>query len=97
MSITDRPGTIRPGTDRPQALLQLSPCDRDQLLAALVVGLLLVFPLALKVPLFIDDFGRSLNGSYDWSKDGRPLAELMYRFLMLGSDRVNSDAGLRAL
>ena len=83
MSIRDRLGT-----DQPQALLSLSSRDRDQLVAALVVGLLLVFPLALKVPLFIDDFGRSLNGSYDWSKDGRPLAELIYRFLMLGSDRV---------
>ena len=56
MSITDRPGTDCPETDRPQALLQLSPRDRDQLVAALLVGLLLVFPLALKVPMFIDDF-----------------------------------------
>ena len=38
-------------TDRPQTLRSLSPRDRDQLLAALVVGLLLVFPLALKVPV----------------------------------------------
>ena len=62
--------------------------DRGQLLAALLVGLLLVVPLALKVPMFIDDFGRSLSGSYDWSKDGRPLAELIYQTLMLGADRV---------
>ena len=34
MTITDRPGT-----DRPQALLTLSPSDRNQLVAALVVGL----------------------------------------------------------
>jgi hypothetical protein len=66
----------------------LTSRDRGQLLAALLVGLLLVVPLALKVPMFIDDFGRSLSGSYDWSKDGRPLAELIYQTLMLGSDRV---------
>ena len=66
----------------------LTSRDRGQLLAALLVGLLLVVPLALKVPMFIDDFGRSLSGSYDWSKDGRPLAELIYQTLMLGADRV---------
>ena len=66
----------------------LTSRDRGQLLAALLVGLLLVLPLALKVPMFIDDFGRSLSGSYDWSKDGRPLAELIYQTLMLGADRV---------
>ena len=66
----------------------LTSRDRGQLVAALWVGLLLVVPLALKVPMFIDDFGRSLSGSYDWSKDGRPLAELIYQTLMLGSDRV---------
>ena len=66
----------------------LTSRDRGQLLAALLVGVLLVVPLALKVPMFIDDFGRSLSGSYDWSKDGRPLAELIYQTLMLGADRV---------
>ena len=50
--------------------------------------------LALKVPLFIDDFGRSLSGSYDWSKDGRPLAELIYRFLMLGSEQAGYNMPL---
>ena len=66
----------------------LTSRDRGQLVAALWVGLLLVVPLALKVPMFIDDFGRSFSGSYDWSKDGRPLAELVYQTLMLGADRV---------
>ena len=68
--------------------LRLSPLDRGQLLAALLVGVVLVIPLALKVPLYIDDFGRSLSGSYDWSKDGRPLAELIYKILMLDADHV---------
>ena len=75
-------------SDRSMSMWPLTPRDRGQLLAALVVGLLLVVPLALKVPMFIDDFGRSLSGSYDWSKDGRPLAELIYQTLMLGADRV---------
>ena len=46
-------------------------------MAALWVGLLLVVPLALHAPLYFDDLGRSLNGSYGWSEDGRPLADFV--------------------
>ena len=55
----------------------LSSTDRRALSASIGVAALIVLPLALHVPLYFDDVGRSLNGSYGWSEDGRPLADFV--------------------
>ena len=74
----------------------LTSRDRGQLVVALWVGLLLVVPLALHAPLYFDDLGRSLNGSYGWSEDGRPLADFVSQLLLMGAPRtvLTSPLGL---
>ena len=74
----------------------LSSTDRRALLASIGVAALIVLPLALHVPLYFDDLGRSLNGSYGWSEDGRPLADFVSQLLLMGAPRtvLTSPLGL---
>ena len=55
--------------------MMLTSADNRAWWASIVVAALIVLPLALNVPLYFDDVGRSLSGSYGWSEDGRPLAD----------------------
>ena len=70
--------------------------DRRALWASIAVAGLIVVPLMLNVPLYFDDLGRSLSGSYGWSEDGRPLADAVSQLLLLGAPRtvLNSPLGL---
>ena len=74
----------------------LSSTDRRALSASIGVAALIVLPLALHVPLYFDDVGRSLNGSYGWSEDGRPLADFVSQLLLMGAPRtvLTSPLGL---
>ena len=63
----------------------LSSTDRRALAVAIGVAALIVVPLALHAPLYFDDLGRSLNGSYGWSEDGRPLADFVSQLLLMGA------------
>jgi hypothetical protein len=74
----------------------LSSTDRRALLASIGVAALIVVPLALHVPFYFDDLGRSLNGSYGWSEDGRPLADFVSQLLLMGAPRtvLTSPLGL---
>ena len=70
--------------------------DRRAFWASIAVAGLIVVPLMLNVPLYFDDLGRSLSGSYGWSEDGRPLADAVSQLLLLGAPRtmLNSPLGL---
>ena len=70
--------------------------DRRALWSSIAVAGLIVVPLMLNVPLYFDDLGRSLSGSYGWSEDGRPLADAVSQLLLLGAPRtmLNSPLGL---
>ena len=61
----------------------VSSTDRRALGAAFLVAALIVLPLVLHVPLYFDDLGRSLNGSYGWSEDGPLLADFVSQLLLM--------------
>ncbi|EAU71392.1 hypothetical protein BL107_07664 [Synechococcus sp. BL107] len=61
----------------------LSSTDRRALAVAIGVAALIVVPLGLHAPLYFDDLGRSLNGSYGWSENGRPLADFVSQLLLM--------------
>ena len=60
-------------------LISFTSVEKSQLIASGFIGLLAAIPISLMVPMYMDDFQRSLRGSFDWVSDGRPLAELIYR------------------
>lgn len=60
--------------------------EKWQFLYASLIAILIIIPIILNVHLYFDDFGRSLKGTYEWSGDGRPLAEYLYRKLSLDSE-----------
>lgn len=68
--------------------MMLTSADRRAWWASVVVAALIVLPLALNVPLYFDDVGRSLSGSYGWSEDGRPLADHVVQLLLMGAPRT---------
>jgi hypothetical protein len=74
----------------------VSSTNRLAFWASIGVAALIVLPLALHVPLYFDDLGRSLNGSYGWSEDGRPLADIVSQLLLMGAPRtvLTSPLGL---
>jgi hypothetical protein len=48
-------------------------------------ALLAFLPIILYVPRYIDDYGRSVKGTYNWKKSGfRPLADWLYSAFNLG-------------
>ena len=66
----------------------VSSTNRRAFWASIGVAALIVLPLVLHVPLYFDDLGRSLNGSYGWSEDGRPLADFVSQLLLMGAPRT---------
>ena len=74
----------------------VSSTNRRAFWASIGVAALIVLPLVLHVPLYFDDLGRSLNGSYGWSEDGRPLADFVSQLLLMGAPRtvLTSPLGL---
>ena len=59
-----------------------------QFLACLAAGGLLILPIILFVHRYIDDYGRSMDGSYYWLQVGRPLAEGLFGLVNLGAPSV---------
>lgn len=48
-------------------------------------ALLACLPIILFVPRYIDDYGRSIKGTYNWTKSGfRPLADWLYSVFNFG-------------
>ncbi|MBD2550712.1 glucosyltransferase domain-containing protein [Microcystis elabens FACHB-917] len=61
---------------------------RRQFLTCLMAGSLLILPIILFVHRHVDDYGRSMDGSYAWTQVGRPLAEVLFGLLNLGAPAV---------
>lgn len=66
-------------------LFQVKHFEKKQLIAAACIGVLILIPISLMVPMYLDDFYRSVNGKFMWIKDGRPLAELIYKVFVFDS------------
>lgn len=71
------------------AILSLFKEKIEFLKVSLAAYLLVALPIALSIPFYIDDTGRSISGIYGWRADGRPLADLVYDFLNLGNAQVS--------
>ena len=52
--------------------------------AAFVAGVLALFPLLIAIDLYIDDIERAMQGSFDWVRVGRPLADALVESLNFG-------------
>lgn len=61
---------------------------RAQLFASSVVAVLITIPIALMMPMYMDDYQRALSGKFAWTADGRPLAELIYKLFLFDSPRT---------
>jgi hypothetical protein len=59
-----------------------------QFVACLLAGFLLIIPIILFVHRYIDDYGRSMDGSYHWTQVGRPLADGLVGLVNLGAPSV---------
>lgn len=49
-----------------------------------LLGILYALPIWTAERFFLDDLGRALHGSTDWSHGGRPLADFIYHLLFFG-------------
>lgn len=50
-----------------------------------IVGFLYILPLLITNSQYYDDIGRSVYGYFSWGIDGRPLSDLIFNFIDLGS------------
>ena len=58
---------------------------KDFLKAYCLTALLAILPVILFVPRYVDDYGRSTEGYFNWTKEGfRPLADVIYYIFNLG-------------
>ncbi|NCC27218.1 MAG: hypothetical protein EOM22_03455 [Gammaproteobacteria bacterium] len=57
--------------------------------AVYAANIVVLIPIILAGRLYIDDHGRSINGHFGWTSDGRPLATLLYYIVNLGSPAIN--------
>ena len=78
-------------------LFTISDIDKRQLTAAAFAAILIAIPIILMVPMYLDDFLRAVTGSYKWSKDGRPLAEFIYRSMGFDSASLSLTSPLGML
>lgn len=69
------------------ALMEINQFWR-QWRAAMVAGLLVVFPLMLSVDRYIDDIDRSMYGRMNWDRAGRPLADWLFSVVNFGKPAV---------
>ena len=71
---------------RPEAagLMPLSG-NVQRTLLALLVAVLVVLPLALHLPMYLDDHLRAVKGVSKWSRDGRPIASLLWQIITLNA------------
>lgn len=58
--------------------------DSGGLQAHLWIAGMLMLPVILHIPLYMDDYRRSISGDFDWHLDGRPLATLISMMLSFG-------------
>ena len=56
--------------------------EKVQFIGSTIIGLIAAIPISLMLPMYMDDFQRSIRGSFDWTSDGRPLAEVIYKLLV---------------
>lgn len=50
-----------------------------------VIGIFYILPLIINNSQYYDDIGRSVYGYFSWGIDGRPLSDLIFKTLDLGS------------
>lgn len=50
-----------------------------------VIGIFYILPILITNNLYYDDIGRSIYGYFSWGIDGRPLADLFFSIINLGS------------
>ena len=55
-----------------------------QLVSILIAGLMALLPVILFVHLYIDDYGRSSSGVFNWDRVGRPLADVVFYVVNYG-------------
>ena len=73
------------------------PWRQPRLLMALLVALLVVVPLALNLPMYLDDQVRAVKGVSKWSGDGRPAASLVWQLITLNASRLSLASPLGLL
>ena len=80
---------------RPEAagLMPLSG-NVQRTLLALLVAVLVVLPLALHLPMYLDDHLRAVKGVSKWSRDGRPIASLLWQIITLNAPRLSIGSPL---
>ena len=59
-----------------------------QLVSILIAGLMALLPVILFVHLYIDDYGRSSGGVFNWDRVGRPLADVVFYVVNYGRPGV---------
>lgn len=62
--------------------------SKNQFLACLALNFLVLIPIILHVPLYLDDYARASFGFLGWAKDARPLADVLFLGLNLGTPIV---------
>ena len=85
MTITTDEEIFKPGLNGPRLLLALS------------MSVLVVLPLALKVPMYLDDYLRAVEGVSKWSGDGRPAASFLWTLITLNAPRLSLASPLGLL
>ncbi len=70
---------------------------RNVFLISMLLAALFVYPILLANVYFADDYSRHSGGFYSWSILGRPLGELLMRFITLFGSHINDIGQLGQL
>ena len=62
--------------------------SRRQFVACLILNFIILIPIILNVPLYLDDYARATFGVLGWARDARPLAHVLFLGLNLGGPLV---------
>ncbi|MEC9607530.1 MULTISPECIES: glucosyltransferase domain-containing protein [Escherichia] len=63
----------------------LSKINHKAIYSLWIIGFLYILPLLITNSPYYDDLGRTVYGYFSWGIDGRPLSDLIFKFLDLGS------------
>ena len=67
---------------------RLNRLFRAQFIFILIAGLIALLPVILFVHFYIDDYGRSFGGHFNWDRVGRPLADIVFYVVNYGRPSV---------
>ena len=57
------------------------------LLACMILNATVLLPIILSAPLYLDDYGRAINGTFGWKYDARPATDILF-FTLSGGSRL---------